>query len=77
MITEAYGSVGEMTDNVACEVEDILSALHLVCGMSLEEWSVGCSRKSTFLELEVATFFSVYKYYEKLSGKNSGHLEVI
>ena len=29
------------------------------------------------MELEVATFFSVYKYYEKLSGKNSGHLEVI
>ena len=38
---------------------------------------LGCSIKSTFLELEVATFFSVYKYYEKLSGKNSGHLEVV
>ena len=39
--------------------------------------TLGCFRKSTFLELEVAIFFSVYKYYEKSSGKNSGHLEVI
>ena len=29
-----------MTDNVACEVEGILSALHLVCGMSLQDSSV-------------------------------------
>ena len=38
---------------------------------------LGCFRKSTFFELEDAIFFSVYKYYEKSSGKNSGHLEVI
>ena len=40
VISETCGSVGEMTDNVACEVEGILSALHLVSGMSLEDSSV-------------------------------------